>query len=70
MNNSSTLDPIARLVFLNMNTDMVDSCQEKKELPANCFSAVLIRIMFQSTQRGGTGIATVDHSDIRGLSTA
>jgi len=49
---------------------MVDSCQERKELPANCFSAVLVRVMFQGTQRGGTGVATVDHSDIRGLGTA
>jgi hypothetical protein len=52
------------------DTDMVDSCQEKKELPANCFSAVLVRVMFQGTQRGGTSVATVDHSDIRGLVTA
>jgi hypothetical protein len=49
---------------------MVDSCQEKKELSANCFSAVFFRIIFQGTQRGGTGVATVDHSDIRGLATA
>jgi hypothetical protein len=53
-----------------MDTDMVDSCQEKKALPANCFPAVLVVVIFQGTQRGGTGMATVDHSDIRGLSTA
>ena len=51
-------------------TDMVDSCQEKKTIPANCFSVVLVRVIFQGTQRGGTGDATVDHSDIRGLATA
>ena len=49
---------------------MVDSCQEKKALPANCFSVVLVVGIFQGTQRGGTGMATVDHSDIRGLGTA
>ena len=49
---------------------MVDSCQEKKEHPANCFPAVLVRGIFQGTHRGGTGVATVDHSDIRGLGTA
>jgi len=53
-----------------MDTDMVDSCQEKKALPANCFSAVLVVVIFQGTQRGGTSVATVDHSDIRGLVTA
>jgi hypothetical protein len=53
-----------------MNTDMVDSCQEKKGLPANCFSAVLVKVLFQGTQRGGTSGTTVDHSDIRGLGTA
>jgi hypothetical protein len=36
----------------------------------NCFSAVLVVVMFQGTQRGGTRFATVDHSDIRGLDTA
>ncbi|WP_372681928.1 hypothetical protein, partial [Desulfosarcina sp.] len=40
---------------LIMNPDMVDSCQEKKELPANCFSAVLAVVIFQGIQRGGTG---------------
>jgi len=54
----------------SLNPDMVDSCQEKKELPANCFSAVLAVVIFQGIQRGGTGLATVDHSDIRGLVTA
>jgi hypothetical protein len=58
------------LVSPAVNPDMVDSCQEKKELPANCFSAVLVRVIFQGTQRGGTGVTTVDHSDIRGLDTA
>jgi hypothetical protein len=53
-----------------MGTDMVDSCQEIKSIPANWFSAVLVLIMFQGTQRGGTNDATVDHSDIRGLGTA
>ena len=49
---------------------MVESCQEKKEIPANCFSAVLVRLVSQGTQRDGTSVATVDHSDIRGLDTA
>ncbi len=53
-----------------MGTDMVDTCQEKKASPANCFSAVLVVVKFQGTQRGGTGMTTVDHSDIRGLGTA
>jgi hypothetical protein len=49
---------------------MVDSCQEKKEVPANCFSVVFVWIIFQGTQRGGTSFTTVDHSDMRGLGTA
>jgi len=49
---------------------MVDSCQEKIELPANYFSVVLAWVIFQGNQRGGTCVATVDHSDIRGLGTA
>ena len=53
-----------------IDTDMVDTCQEKKASPANCFSAVLVVVKFQGTQRGGTGMTTVDHSDIRGLGTA
>ena len=52
------------------NTDMVDSCQEKKSLPSNCFPAVLVVDRFQGTQGGGTCVTTVDHSDIRGLVTA
>jgi hypothetical protein len=49
---------------------MVDSVEKKTELPANCFSVVLVWVIFQGTQRGGTGVATVDHTDIRGLGTA
>ncbi len=49
---------------------MVDSCQEEKAIPANCFSVVLVIVIFQGTQRGGTDLATVDHSNIRGLVTA
>jgi hypothetical protein len=59
-----------KFAYFWTDTDMVDSCQEKKELPANCFSAVLVKVLFQGTQRGGTSVATVDHSDIRGLGTA
>jgi len=59
-----------KIPHLWMDTDMVDSCQEKKVFPASCFSAVLVVVIFQGTQRGGTGVATVDHSDIRGLVTA
>jgi hypothetical protein len=44
--------------------------KRKQALPANCFSAVLVVVIFQGTQRGGTNMATVDHSDIRGLGTA
>jgi hypothetical protein len=53
-----------------MDTDMVDSCQEKKSALSNCFSAVLVVDRFQGTQRGGTYVTTDDHSDIRGLVTA
>ena len=53
-----------------MDTDMVDSCQEKKSLSSNCFPAVLVVDRFQGIQRGGTCVATVDHTDIRGLVTA
>ena len=60
----------AKIAYLWMDTDMVDSSQEKKKLPANCFPAVLVVVIFQGTQRGGTHVATVDHSDIRGLVTA
>jgi acyl-coenzyme A thioesterase PaaI-like protein len=54
---------------ININTDMVDSCQEEKNLPSHCFPAVLVVDFFQGTQRGGTDVATVDHTDIRGLVT-
>ena len=53
-----------------MGTDMVDSCQEKKPNLIAFLSAVLDVDFFQDTQRGGTFIATVDRSDIRGLVTA
>ena len=36
----------------------------------NCFSVVLVVVISQCTDRGGTHVATVDHSDIRGLVTA
>ena len=49
---------------------MIDSCQEERQMPANCYSAVLVVFLLQGTQRGGTRLATVDHSDIRGLVTA
>ena len=48
---------------------MVDSCQEEKVLPANCFSAVLV-VVYSKAPKGAEPIATVDHSDIRGLVTA
>ena len=53
-----------------MGTDMVDSCQEKKSFPATLFRVVVVVANFQDTQRGGTHLTTVDHSDIRGLATA
>ena len=53
-----------------MDTDMVDSCQEKKNILSNCFPAVLVVDRFQGTQGGGTYVTTIDHSDIRGLVTA
>ena len=53
-----------------MDTDMVDSCQEENRLLPNCFPAVLVVVLFQGSQRGGTHVATVDHSEIRGLVTA
>ncbi|MCK4690408.1 MAG: hypothetical protein KAT20_01260, partial [Desulfuromonadales bacterium] len=43
--------------------------RNKLSLP-NWFSAVIFNIIFQDIQRGGTYVATVDHSDIRGLGTA
>jgi len=44
--------------------------KRKKNFLPTVFSAVLLRFIFQGTQRGGTSVATVDHSDIRGLATA
>jgi hypothetical protein len=55
---------------MTLSTDMVDSCQVKKAFLPNCFTAVLIVFLLQGTQRGGTRLATVDHTDIRGLVTA
>jgi hypothetical protein len=49
---------------------MIDSCQEERQMPSNCYSVVLVVDKFQGTHRGGTRVATVDHSDIRGLDTA
>jgi len=59
-----------KIYHLWMDTDMVDSCQEKTDFLPTVFSVVLLRVIFQGTQRGGTSVATVDHSDIRGLATA
>jgi len=44
--------------------------KRKKPFLPTVFSAVLVRVIFQDIQRGGTGVTTVDHSDIRGLATA
>ncbi len=49
---------------------MADSCQEEKPFLPNCFSAVRLTVMFQGTCRGGTCVATVNQTDIRGLDTA
>jgi len=49
---------------------MVDSCQGEKAFLPNCFTAVLVVFLLQGTQRGGTRLATVVHTDIRGLVTA
>jgi len=43
--------------------------RKKPNLSAS-LEAVLNVDVFQGTQRGGTYVATVDHSDIRGLVTA
>jgi hypothetical protein len=52
-------------------TDMVDSCQEKKvPIRANCFQRSLSWLCSKATHRGAASVATVDHSDIRGLVTA
>jgi len=59
-----------KMGHLWMDTDMVDSCQEEKSFLSNCFPAVLVVDRIQGTQRGGTYVTTVDHSDIRGLVTA
>ena len=56
--------------FYSARSDMVDSCQVKKAFLPNCFKAVLVVFLLQGTQRGGTRLATVVHSDIRGLVTA
>ena len=53
-----------------MGTDMVDTCQEGKVLSSNFIPAVLVVDKFQGTQRVGTVVTTIDHSDIRGLDTA
>ena len=53
-----------------METDMVDTCQENRTLLPNFLPAVLVVDKFQGTQRGGTDVTTIDHSDIRGLGTA
>ena len=53
-----------------MGTDMVDTRQEGKVLSSNFIPAVLVVDKFQGTQRGGTVVTTIDHSDIRGLDTA
>ena len=53
-----------------MDTDMVDTCQAGKVLSSNFIPAVLVVDKFQGTQRGGTDVTTIDHSDIRGLDTA
>jgi len=61
---------IGVLYMVIQNTDMADSCQEPNRSLPNCFSAVFFAVIFQGTCRGGTHVATVDHSDIRGLDTA
>jgi len=53
-----------------MDTDMVVTCQVSKSLQPNFLPAVLVVDKFQGIQRGGTDVATIDHSDIRGLDTA
>jgi len=55
----------------NRHTNMVDSCQEEKGLPANFLQAVVAGALFQGTPRGATlRLSTVDHSNIRGFVTA
>jgi len=49
---------------------MVDTCQEDKAILSNFLPAILVVDKFQGIQRGGTDVATIDHSDIRGLDTA
>jgi hypothetical protein len=51
--------------------DMVDTCQVEKAPPAPAFfdAGFLVVDVFQSTRRGGTVLATVEYSDIRGLVT-
>jgi len=42
----------------------------EKAPPANCFKRLCCIAIFQGIGRGGTCLATFDHPDIRGLSTA
>jgi hypothetical protein len=55
----------------NAHPDMVDSCQEKNSTacPAFIDARFLVVDVFQGTRRGGTVLATVEYSDIRGLVT-